>query len=379
MATLNAIFAATGGPDKNSPALLEAEPTPAFLEAFTSTGNQQTGANGSGPILNANANLLPDRSDQFRDSSVMNDFKLGNGLGISRAFRKQDSQGGQVNEGFQGLPYPNKQFGRSTVSHDQVYDREANDERARMAIKKMGYKPDEAPKGAAYFPWQWNNKQAMGEGGGPIGNPNQYNRNYGLPDADAAARRLYEPTPSRRTKMVSTSAEVAALRPQRTLMHPMTVVSQDRQREKEQRVSRNVDVAEAVIYEGIAPRGMAPVNGVEAHKVWGETSVLRIPVGNNETGDRSQLGIWRNGHDPHGAMLDSSLQDRLQLQKDRQRYLEGQDPTAEITQWRHRQRSMLDGPRGAWFDPNKIQPSREEYPHDQSGINGPLQPNGGVF
>lgn len=363
---LTELFARTGGPDPTTPALVENEPTPAFLEAFTTA--QYTGANGAGPILNANASLIPTRADQYRETESFNDFRLGNGLGVSRAFRKPDSMGGQTTGGFQGLPYPDKNFGRSDVSHDLNWNRDDLMERARMGLKKMGYKPNEVPQGADFQPWDWNNLQALGIGS----NGNQYNRNYGLPDADAVARRLYEPTPSKRTKMITTDVEEAALRPNRTAMHPVAVVSQDRQREKQQRISRNTDVIESVIYENIFPRGMSAPNGQEAVKVWGDANVLRQPVGSNETGDRSFLGIWRNGHDTTGsnaAMLASTNEDLLQLHKDYLTYVRGHTLPREIEQFAASDRYLNTR---KVPDPNEIQPYPGEYPHNQSSENGPL-------
>ena len=145
MAGLQELFDRTGGPDPNTPALPVTEPTPSFLQAFSSATH--TGANGAGPILNANAVLFPNRADNYRNNSTINDFKLGNGLGRSRAFRKPDSMGGMTKEGFNGAPIPNKNFGRSTTSSDLNWRRGDMMERAQMALKKMGHRPAEVPKG----------------------------------------------------------------------------------------------------------------------------------------------------------------------------------------------------------------------------------------
>ena len=374
MASLVEIFDQTGGPDPNAPVQVEIEPSPEFLRTFTSA--QQTGANGSGPILNANAILVPTRADQYRDTTSFNDFKLGNGLGVSKAFRKPDSMGGQVDGGFQGLPYPNKNFGRSSTSTDLNWRRDDMRERADMSLKKMGYKPNEVPTGADYFPWEWYDLQALGIGS----HGNQYNRNYALPDADAVARRLYEPTPSRKTKLITTDVEQAAIRPNRTALHPLAVVSQDRQRQKDQRISRNTDVIESVLYENIFPRGMGPTNYQEAPKVWSDSSVLRIPVGNNETGDRSFIGIWRNGQDGasnFGATSTSTQEDMLQLHKDDQTYVRGKPLPREIKEFADSEKYLntREVP-----DPNEIQPYSGEYPHNQQGLSTPLvaYPSAGI-
>jgi hypothetical protein len=257
-------------------------------------------------------------------------------------------------------------FGRDSVSHDLNWDRDTLRERSDMALKKMGYKPNEVPQGADFQPWDWYNLQALGIGS----HGNQYNRNYNLPDADAAARRLYEPAPSRKTKMISTDVEKAALRPNRTAMNPVTVVSEDRQRQKEQRISKNTDVIESVLYENIFPRGMGPTNLQQAPYIFADPSVLRIPVGNNETGDRSYIGIWRNGHDTTGnATLASSLEDYLQLYKDGQTYIRGKPLPREVKEFADSEQYLNTRPVA---DPNRIQPYPGQFPHNQQSINAPL-------
>jgi hypothetical protein len=172
--------------------------------------------------------------------------------------------------------------------------------------------------------------------------------------------------------MLSTDVEKAALRPNRTALHPVTVVSEDRQRQKDQRISRNTDVIESVLYENIFPRGMGPVNLQEAPKVWSDSSVLRIPVGNNETGDRSYIGIWRNGQDGasnFGATTASTNDDLLRLYKDSETYVRGKSLPREIREFSDSEKYLntREVP-----DPNEIQPYPGEYPHNQQGINTPL-------
>jgi hypothetical protein len=367
MAALVDLFDATGGPDPNSPALIEIEPSPEFMQTFSTA--QYTGANGSGPILNANAILVPNISDIYRDTANSNDFRLNNGLGVSRAFRKPDSQGGQTDGGFQGLPYPTKNFGRDARSPDLAWRRDDMMERARMGLKKMGFKPDEVPPDSNYFPWQWNDLQALGIGGMGF----QYNRNYQPPDADAVARRLYEPTPSRRTKLITTDVEEAALRPNRTAYHPMKVVSEDRTREMEQRIPRNTDVIESVVYEKIFPRGMGPGNNQEAPYIFADPSVLRIPVGNNETGDRSYIRPWGNPHDLNegAAMLSSTMEDLLVMQKSDNKYVRGQDIDEELRQYATSEMYLNSR---MVPDPNEINPYPGEFPRGQSGTSAPLVP-----
>lgn len=315
---------------------------PKYLQADTEfLKNFQTpmvGVNGYGPILNANANLIPDRADQYRDTSSWNDFKLNNGLGIARPYRKNDSIGGNTETGMYGWSEPSKMFGRDSKSYDLNFVRWQMDERARSGLKQMGSKPAEVPIGGYMQPWVWNDHQQIGEGGVidlPDGKKhvislNQYNRNYPVPDADAVARRLYQPAPSRLTKMLATDVEKAALLPNRTLLHPLKVVSEDRQRMKLQRVPKNADVVESVTYENLFPRGMA--SKVEAPYVFADPDVLRQPVGTNETGDRSVFGRWNNGYsDPLAA---STFEDLLIMQKNTQNQVRGHDIRRETHEFR---------------------------------------------
>lgn len=331
---LSYLFQGTGG-DGIDPGSLPGAGNldkPSDIEFLNSFRTPMTGINGHGPILNANANLLPTRSDTFRDITSTLDYRMNDGLGVSRPYRKPDSQGGQTVDGFHGLAYPSKLFGRTGKSYDLNLVRDDLMNRARNPLKILGSRPNEVPEFADYMPWQWNDLDALGIGGAPIGNSNQYNRNYSLPDADQAARRLYQPAPSRVSKMLSTDTEMASLRPQQTLMHPLKVVSEDRQRMKLQRIPKNADVVEAVIYENIEPRGMGAKN--EAVKVWGDATVLRQPVGSNDTGDKSVLGRWEapdstNNH----PLLAMDMEDRERRAKFDVYGVQGKDPDFEYRQY----------------------------------------------
>lgn len=332
------LFLGTGG-DGVDPANLPGagEPTPSDIEFVNSFRTPMTGINGGGPILNANANLLPTRSDTFRDISSTHDYRMNNGLGVSKAYRKPDSQGGQTVDGFHGRANPTKLFGRTSRGFDLNLNREDHMNRARMGIRTMGSKDNEVPKGANYFPWQWNDLQAMGEA--PKHNPNQYNRNYGLPDADQAARRLYQPAPSRLSKMLNTDTEDASLRPQQTAMHPMKVVTEDRTRMAMQRVPKNVDVIEAVTFENITPRGMSNKTGT--HKVWADASVLRQPVGSNDTGDKSVHGRWQAPSSTNNQPLTAMhLEDRLRAAKHMYHYVDGKEPLLEERHFMERELTL---------------------------------------
>ena len=330
----------------------------AFLSSFETPF---TGANGGGPILNADANLLPTRSDQYRDISNTLDFRLGDGLGVAQPFRKNDSMGGSTPGGFYGPAEPTKMFGRDSKTPDLNYAREQNLERARAAYKKLGFKPDEQPEDAFFQPWDWNDLQALGIGG-PADNPNQYNRNYSLPDADGVARRMYQPAPSRVTKMLSTDIEVASLTPQRTLLHPLKVVTEDRQREKLQRIPRNTDVREAVTYENIMPRGMS--SNVDAPLVWGNADVLRYAVGTNDTGDRSVLGRWNAGLSEPLQVVQN--QDKMRVAEHDFKDVQGKDPAAELRQYEDN-RARLRAQGQSVADPTNVAVRPGEYPWNRDG------------
>lgn len=326
-----------------------------------------TGVNGSGPILNANANLLPTKDDSFRDISGSLDYRLNNGMGVSRSHRKNDSIGGNTESGMHGYAHPSKMFGRDSRTPDLNYVREEMDERARAGFKKMGFKPNETPQSADYFPWQWNDLKALGIGG-PAGHDGQYNRNYPVPDADAVARRTYEPAPSRKTKMLSVDTETEAYIPSRTLLHPMKVVSEDRQRMKLQRIPKNTDVAEHVVYENIAPRGMGSAR-TTAPRVYGDTDVLRQPIGTNDTASRAVHDRWNNGYSSANPLLETSLEDRLKAQRDTYYNIEGKNLDNELQEYEAGKQFMA---KQSVFDPHGIEPNRNEFPRGQSGLNGPL-------
>jgi len=357
MSRLEDVFARTGGPDESAVSLNEnVEPTPSFLKPFEAKGQQFPTGFGTSPIMNPFAVVMPTRSDRFYDASSFHDHRLGNGLGVSRPFRKPDSLLGTHANGLNGPPMPTKNFGRSTRSHDQMWNRVKNQERANNMLAQMGSKAGEAPQGSLLRPWQWNDVQALG-----TGQPgHQYNRHYGVPDASATHRRLYEPTPSKRTKMIPTDMEIAALRPSRTAMHPLKVLSEDQQRAAYLRIGRNTDVAEAVTYENIHPRGMGPPNGQNAVPVYADPGQLRQPVGNGETGDRSLLGRWGMPGDTTkgGAMHAATNEDAAILFRDHTRYVLGHDVDEEVRQF-HAGNAYLNSQTAA--DPAGVTPTMAPY------------------
>lgn len=321
----------------------------AFLENFETPF---TGASGGGPILNPDANLMPTRADEYRDIANTLDYRLGDGLGVARFARRNDSVGGNTQDGMYGASEPSKMFGRDSRTPDLNYERENMLDRARAGFKKMGFKNAEAPPEAHFQPWQWNDLAALGIGGSAE-NPNQYNRNYAPPDADAVARRSYQPAPSRLSKMLATDMEVAALRPQRTLLDPLKVVSEDRTRMALTRIPRNADVAEAVLYENIVPRGFS--SRVEAPRAYAEADALRRPVGTNETADRSVLGRWNVGLSE--PLQDVQNEDRARAARFDFVGVRGYNPSAELRQF-DAAREKLDAQ--AVADPSRVRPTPEE-------------------
>lgn len=324
-----------------------------------------TGANGGGPILNADANLMPTRADQYRDISNSLDHRLGNGLSVARPFRKNDSMGGSTSDGFYGPVGPTKMFGRDSHTPDLNYEREQSLERARAGFKKLGFRPDEQPQGANFQPWNWNDLQALGVGGTEE-SPNQYNRNYTLPDADAVARRMYQPAPSRTTKMLSIDTEEASLMPQRTLLDPLKVVTEDRQREKLQRIPRNTDVIESVTYENIMPRGMG--SRVDAPRVWGDADVLRQVVGTNETADRSVYGRWNAGYSQPLQAVQN--EDKLRVAEHDFSAVRGKQTPSDAAQQLLRGEARLRAQTVP--DPTNVAVRRGDFPWNRDGPSGAL-------
>ncbi len=329
-----------------------------FMQNFQTP---MTGINGMGPINNENANLLPTRADQYHDIANSLDYRLHNGIGVSRYERKADSLGGNTEDGFYGFAAPSKMFGRDSRTPDLNYERDSLAERAKSGLKKMGFKNEEVPQQSNYFPWQWNDINALG-----IGEGNNYNRNYSLPDADAVRGRLYQPPPSRLTKQLQTDVETISLVPQRTLLDPQKVVSEDLQRQKLQRIRANADVFESVIYENIMPRGMG--TRTDAPIIYADADVLRQPVGSNDTGDKSVFDIWKPGFSEINPLLDVSLNDRLASVNYSVRAIEGKNPDDEFVEFRANSANFPS----AVPDPFNIAPKAGEFPFNRSGSSNPL-------
>lgn len=276
----------------------ELEPGSEFLRNFQTpwTGTSDKAQD----IMNANANVLPTDAGQYEDpGTIAHDYKLPHGLGVARAFRKPDSQ--LAVGTFRSEPTPTANFGRVDKSMDFNMMRGELEERARAPLKKAGYKDYEKPEGAYLQPWEWNAQIGYGSGAGDANHSNRH-RHYGLgADAELLARRKYEPPRARLQKMIGVDTELQSLLPNRTMLDPEKVISEDRTREVELRIPRNADVAEAVIDENIAPRAWGTSNSRAAHRVHMDATQLRQPIGNSDTGDRSLLNEWRNAYSIYNA------------------------------------------------------------------------------
>jgi hypothetical protein len=138
-------------PLNDNPSFLDAESS--FMQNFVTpfTGTDVDG------IMNPDISALPTIDDSYRDFSNTNDFRLGTGLGISRAFRKPDSMLAHTGDSpMFGAIQPNKNFGRSTVSQDLNNLRVEHGERANMSLKKLGFKNEQQPDDSYYQPYEWN-------------------------------------------------------------------------------------------------------------------------------------------------------------------------------------------------------------------------------
>lgn len=327
-----------------------------------------SGSDGGGILENSMANFIPNVDDSYRDISSTHDWRLGNGLGVSRAFRKPDSMPAHEGENpIHGRIIPTKNFGRSTVAPDLNNARDELRARARMAMPVMGSKRDEVPEQSMMREFDYNPQKIRADGSAYAAPVRGHQ-----PRADASAlhRRIYQPAPSRLTKMLSTDVEMAALRPQQTLHHPMKVVSEDRTREMEYRIPRNTDVTESVVYEGIHPRGMG--SHVGGGKVWGRVDVLRQPVGNSDTGDKSALGRLSNpGPQSGNELLAETLDDALVKMKADHKYVRGYDIDEEMRWFRKGEEALyrqgITAP-----DPTGVGGSIHEFSRSASTANMPM-------
>lgn len=383
MATiLSDLFHHTSGDDKRlsfplTDDISHLDPDSPYMENFMTPF---TGVNTEGPIMNANANLVPTIDDSYRDWSSSHDYRLGNGIGISKSFRKPDSMLAHEGENpLHGRIIPNKNFGRSTVSHDLNNKRIDSHERAAMSLKKIGFKDNEVPKYSYYSPWQWNKQTPSNHSENQVGG-NGMNNNGGyatavrshhpIMDADAYARRAYQPAPSRLTKMLNTDTEMESLMPQRTLMHPLKVVSEDRQRQKIQRIPKNADVIESVLFENIRPYGMGAPNGVEGHRVHARTDVLRAPIGTNDTGSRAVFDRWNNpGPQSGNDLLAEHLEDNVIRYKTDEKYIQGHDIEKEMELFMRGEQALNSFKP---VDPYNYAQTISQYPNNTSTINGPM-------
>lgn len=263
------------------------------------------------PVTNPFANFLPDRADQFRDLASARDFRLPNGVGVSRFYRKPDSQEAWTAEGMFGPVFPDKLPGTG-ADRSRPPARSEAEQRAATVLPQIYQRAHETPEGANFRPYEWNNLQASGSGG-PL--QSMYNRNVPRPvDAQAAARRLYQPAPNRLKKLLSSDVEEAALRPTVALPPPES----DAGRIPYYRHRRNADVLETVQERSVlfSTRG--------APRVWSDASVMRAPKGFAETGGaRAVRGRWSAPDIPGGESAAQTLDDRLLAHREALRWVQG--------------------------------------------------------
>lgn len=365
-------------PLNDNPSFLDAESS--FMQNFV-TPFSGTDVDG---IMNPDVSALPTMDDSYRDFSNTNDFRLGTGLGISRAFRKPDSMLAHTGDSpMFGAIQPNKNFGRSTVSHDLNNLRVEHGERANMSLKKLGFKNAQQPDDSYYQPYEWNVQpggpahQEMQRGEGASGQQmgsSAYSSfvrsHHPVMDADQFARRSYQPAPSRLTKMLGVDIEQQGLMQQRTMLDPMTYVTNDRQREKFQSVPRNADVAEAVIYENITPRGMAPPMGNQAPQIYSEYDVLRQPIGTNDTGSRAVFDRLTNPYSHQGhELLAETLEDNLVRYKSDYEFVQGKNLKAEIEDFMAGEQAFA----AQAVRDQYVRPTIPSYDGRMDGINGPTR------
>lgn len=334
-----------------------------FNTPFTGINNNDK----SNSIMNANATIVPTRDDSYRDSSSFHDYRLGHGIGISKAFKKSDSllAHSGINP-IMGRIVPNKNFGRSDKTVDLNNARNVHTERAILTTPFLGTKSNENPEHSYVQPWNWNDR--TNKDGSAY--QSSVRSHHPVPDADAIHRRIYQPAPSRLTKMLSTTTELESMMPQKTLMHPMKYVTEDRQRMKHQRPSKNHDVTEAVIYENIHPRGMKAI--VEAPRIYGESSVLRQPVGSSDTGDKSVFDRFNTPHDTTGggALLSETNEDRMLTAKTDFKYVRGYNLKREVEDF-VKGNEYLDDQYNSNSNVKRSMLEGGQFPLDQS-FNGPI-------
>lgn len=277
---------------------------------------------------NPHANLLPNIDDSLRDTQLRNEWRLGNGMGISRAFRKPDSQ---LSEGFKGiLSSPGlaqtKLFGRNTKTPE--VSRNVQVDYALRNINNNKY--DEVPEGAGYKEYDWN--VPLNGSGARMATTNNlaahlHNRNAHYLDHDMAAKRIYKPPPSRLTKKLHVEVEKNQLRPQNMIRDPMKVFENDPRNYIQMRTPRNADVREMVTTErrdGVLLRGAGPMNGVVAQSARTRVDHFKRPIAYAETGTRDILNRWgqpnptRDGN----GVLRQNEQDRMKYE-DNQSFIRG--------------------------------------------------------
>ncbi len=285
-------------------------------------------------------NAVPTSDYSWHDNTSANDYRMPGGLGYSRTMSREDSMPHEV---WHGTTMPNKNPGRNSKSVD--LDRGALQDRANHMFRKLGSKPHMNPPGTNIQRWDYDVQEQQHPEGSPF--YHQHNRNNTLPpDADSVYRRLYQPPPSRLTKMLSTDVEEQGLRPNRTLMSATAMLNNDMSRRQLYAVPKNADVRESVMSGwavGDAPRGLSRV--VAQPHIWSE-SVYRAPLGSNDTGDKSVFGFLPPPNH-EGERTAQHYADRLRAQQGYNKYVRGHNIDEELAYaaaFRAKQKQTLANP-----------------------------------
>ncbi len=298
---------------------------------------------------NPSANFLPEVDNSLDDNSLRNNWRMGNGLGIARAWRKPDSQ---LSEGFKAMTNPKTIPYAGTMQPGRVgksapVSRNMQIEYGRRNLNNS--RKDETPEGAGYRPYDWDVPYDLSQGRqSTVNNINAHRKNLNAHyiDPTHAYRRLYKPAPGKLTKKLHIPIEINQLRPQNMIRDPMVILENDPRMYTQMRMPKNFDVREMVRDErsDVPLRGAGPINGVEAYQPYVRTDHIRRPIGNVENGSRVVLHRWQqpdkgDGYEGHYEEYERERKKH----EDNQRFIRGYDVDKEIRMYRaqnHRLRSM---------------------------------------
>lgn len=197
------------------------------------------------------ANIVPTMDDSYRNDAT-HDYRVPGGMGVFR-LPKEDAvdKASYMEEGHTKL------MGRSTVTADP--DRGQYQRHAETLMNRMdgvGLRNHEVPDGTRIPEWAWNSQRYEENG---------YNVNSVVPrpDSDLVYRRIHEPAPSRRVKMLGTDIEEAGYMPQNMTMAPLHYVEMDESRHPIRAIGKNADVRDKYHHfdnvRGLSSQNGAPV------------------------------------------------------------------------------------------------------------------------